>query len=378
MKMNEEQYEKAECFVILFSAYYDTVTLRHLCVNNTAVVDFAPLGTCEKLTVLEASGTGMCELSLPETTALKELDVSDNQISDISPLSGYGRLTSLDVSRNQLTSLRGLEHAIYLENLEAADNGMLEIIGIDNCTVLETVNLNGNKISDIYLLHKSAATLKNLYLSNNYVNDISPLAHTTALEHLNLDYTAVDTLWPLVESSNLISLSANCIGFLDIDGLENAVKLKYLYLSHNWLSEWDLSPITELLSKSKETIRVLDLSWNVIYTLDFLSTGEEPHEIETLALCGNRLASLEEVKKITGTHLLFSYDNISYADGMDLEGLSDVYDRFTVLDCSLDKQVATKDVLNNVTFATDKEAAEAIWKTREFDDGFSWSQPETE
>ena len=356
-------------------------TLQELCVSSTAVVDFTPLGSCKKLTVLKAAETGMRSLSLPADTMLRELDISgnqiadlsplggrvdklqkvsaaDNQIPDLTPLSGCSQLTSLDVSRNQLASLAGLEQAILLEELEAAGNAITGIEGITNCAVLETVNLNGNAVSDISLLQKSAATLESLYLSGNRIADISPLAHTAALEHLNLDGNAVTSLEPLAESASLRSLSADCNQIVSAAGLENAVQLEYIYLAHNKLE--DMSPIAAMMENAERVTRVLDLSWNNLQTLELPPKGSEPHAIETFALCGNSLSSLAEIKKVSGTHLLFSY-----ADGMDLADLTDAYYRFSVLDCPLDKQVATKDALSNAAFTTDEEASEMMWSTRE-------------
>jgi internalin A len=115
-------------------------------------------------------------------TNLKTLCLCDNQISDISVLSGLTKLTELRLSNNQISDVSALSN-------------------------LTNVNiwLSDNQISDISAL--SVLTKVSLRLSNNQISDISALAELTELYRLDLRGNPLNTAaycvyLPLIGSSN--------------------------------------------------------------------------------------------------------------------------------------------------------------------------------
>ncbi|WP_445173767.1 leucine-rich repeat domain-containing protein [Microcoleus sp.] len=97
---------------------------------------------------------------------IAELDLRDNQISDITPLQFLTNLTELDLRDNQISDITSLQ---FLTNLTELD-------------------LHNNQISDITPL-QSLTNLKKLDLRDNQISDHTPLLSLTNLTELKLSIT---------------------------------------------------------------------------------------------------------------------------------------------------------------------------------------------
>ena len=95
---------------------------------------------------------------LSSLTGLIRLDLTENQISDISALSSLTSVTRLDLRRNHIS----------------------DISALSSLTHLNDVYLGGNQISDISAL-SSLTSLNKLYLNNNQISDVSPLVANAGL-----------------------------------------------------------------------------------------------------------------------------------------------------------------------------------------------------
>ena len=141
---------------------------------------------------------------------LEELDLSNNQISDVTLLAGLRKLKELDLSDNStakgksITNLTGLELAINLEKLD----------------------LSNNQISDVTPL-KNLKNLEELDLSNNQISDVTPLKDLKNLEKLDLSYNSIEDPLYLASLENLTTLdiSENPIKF-DVGLLTSKKNLK--------------------------------------------------------------------------------------------------------------------------------------------------------
>ena len=112
-----------------------------------------------------------------------ELDLDDNQISDLSLLAGLTQLERLELSDNQISDLSPLAGLTQLERLELSDNRISDLSPLKGLTNLKWLNLHGNQISDLSPL----AGLTNLevpWLSKNKITDLSPLKGLTNLKWL--------------------------------------------------------------------------------------------------------------------------------------------------------------------------------------------------
>ncbi|KAJ1921980.1 Leucine-rich repeat protein [Mycoemilia scoparia] len=120
---------------------------------------------------------------------LEHVDLSDNQITDISVFSGSRHLRTLIVNKNRLTSLAGLQRCPRLETLKARENvikkldvrwgefpelstldlyrNRIKVLGsIEESHKLRTLNLESNDLEGIHIM-RTIHTLRVLRLSEN-------------------------------------------------------------------------------------------------------------------------------------------------------------------------------------------------------------------
>ncbi len=76
------------------------------------------------------------------------MDLSDNMISDLSPLFGLSLLEELNLSDNQIADLDSLSNLKNLKSLNLANNAIEDISPLFDLTNLEYVDLSGNNISE--------------------------------------------------------------------------------------------------------------------------------------------------------------------------------------------------------------------------------------
>jgi Leucine-rich repeat (LRR) protein len=124
---------------------------------------------------------------------------------------------------------------------------IVSLQGLQNFYELTELNLTNQKIEDITPIG-SLTKLKGLYLSNNKIKNIYPLRNLTELEELDLTCNQIGDANPL-------------------NYLESYDKLKRLYLSNNEIT--DVQGLTEIKS-----IEVLYLQNNEIIDFSFLNNME--------------------------------------------------------------------------------------------------------
>ncbi len=100
---------------------------------------------------------------------IEEFELSGCDINDLDGLQFCIQARSIDLSNNRITDLTPISQLINLEDLNLADNQIGYIDGLDNLV-----------------------NLKNVHLSNNYIEDISPLFELGKLEYADLSGNKID------------------------------------------------------------------------------------------------------------------------------------------------------------------------------------------
>jgi hypothetical protein len=100
-------------------------------------------------------------------------------------------LKQLQCRNEGIKTLDGLEFAIALEHLSLWENEVQDISALSGMTKLTSLQLGNNKVKDLTPLAK-LTPLKRLGLSINMIDDLKPLAGLTALEWLTLDHNDID------------------------------------------------------------------------------------------------------------------------------------------------------------------------------------------
>ena len=126
-------------------------------------------------------------------------------------------LTVLDASDRNIQSLAGLEHATALRELYLRLNEITDVQPLASLTNLQSLSLGGNEIVDIQPL-ASLTKLRKLSLWGNAITDVQPLASLTKLQWLQLGRNDIADVRPLASLTNLYWL-----GVLDNALSEHAV-----------------------------------------------------------------------------------------------------------------------------------------------------------
>jgi Leucine-rich repeat (LRR) protein len=115
---------------------------------------------------------------------LEMLDIRKNKVTDLSPLRDLTALKELQISGNELSGPEKLKPLEYLTNLKN----------------LEVSRCNLSDISFVARLSK----LEVLKLKNNHIKDLTPLAQLKKLTELDISYNpAVEDLSPLLKLADL-------------------------------------------------------------------------------------------------------------------------------------------------------------------------------
>lgn len=178
---------------------------------------------------------------------LERLDMSYQEISDISMISDLKNLMLVDLSYNNITDISPLKNMTNLKALHLAGVKLDDISWLSNFLKLTSLTLESNKIEDISPLAK-LTNLTDLYLRGNKIKDISPLYKLTNLIKLSLG-NQINDINPLAELTNLYYLDLSVNQIRDISPLENLAGLHYVFLQRNRIS--DINPLKNLTKLEK-------------------------------------------------------------------------------------------------------------------------------
>jgi len=94
-------------------------------------------------------------------------------------------IDEFELTSSDINDLDGVQFCIHAKMIDLSDNKITDLSPLTGLAYLEELNLSNNQIGDIdalgYLLK-----LKRLYLSNNLLEDISPLLELEKLEYVDV------------------------------------------------------------------------------------------------------------------------------------------------------------------------------------------------
>ena len=143
-------------------------------VNSAAEVTEAHLAGIWRLDLAYTDITSLKSGDFSGLTTLRELNLANNSISDISALENLTSLTALTLASNSISDISALENLTALTFLELANNSVSDISALENLTALTWINLGGNSIRDTSALENLTA-LESLYLGGNPISVYGPL-----------------------------------------------------------------------------------------------------------------------------------------------------------------------------------------------------------
>ena len=190
--------------------------------------------------LLNKAGTSDCNEAEKVLSNLTELYLYDNQITDITPLSGLTNLTILNLNSTHTTDITPLLGLTNLRQLSLSYNQITDITGLSGLTNLTLLYVDDNQITDITAL-SGLTNLTHLSLESNQITDITGLSELTNLTNLNVYNNQITDITSLSGLTNLTGLSLDSNQITDITSLSGLTNLTELYLNNNQITDLNLS-----------------------------------------------------------------------------------------------------------------------------------------
>ncbi len=255
-------------------------------------------------------------LTEEEITTVSSIDVSGQNISDLTGIEFFTSLSWLYTNNNQLTSLN-VSGNIHLLELYC-NNNQLTSLDVSKHTDLFALFCHDNQLTSLDVSKNTA--LVYLYCNDNQLTSLD-LSKNTALAHLECNNNQLSSL-DLSNNTALFWLYCYENQLVSLDVSKNT-KLERLHCQSNQLTSLDISNITALttLYCFNNQLPSLDVSKNT--------------QLEELRCWNNQLTSLNVSN--TSLNTLLCYNNQIKNDAMDVlvNGLPTVDNGdFTVIDTS--------------------------------------------
>lgn len=171
---------------------------------------------------------------------LREVNLSNSRVTDLSPLAGLAALEDLTLSSTRVTDLSPLAGMSSLRNLTLALAPVSDLSPLASLTGLEELYLSRTNVRDLSPL-AGLDGLRDLSLNRTPVTDLSPLMGLVGLRSLSINSTTVTDLTPLAGLASLRSLSLAGTPATDIYPLGGLHQLERLTLVGSQVE--DLSPL---------------------------------------------------------------------------------------------------------------------------------------
>ncbi|NXJ98877.1 LRC23 protein, partial [Corythaixoides concolor] len=203
---------------------------------------------------------------------LRYVDLSENKLQDLSPLSSLTHLVSLKVDRNLLPSAC-MQELPYLQIISFAHNRIKDMEGITH-PLLANLSLKGNKIQTaLGMSHGRLFSLQILELRGNKLESTAGLS-LPRLKNLYLAQNDIRSLEGLEGLQQLTTLHLRDNQLEILDGFSSSMKcLRYLNLRNNGISS--LQEVAKL-----QVLPVLQ----ALVLLDNPCTDEPNYRLEVLVL----------------------------------------------------------------------------------------------
>lgn len=279
-----------------FLAY--TTELQNLDLRDSEISTEAMelIGRLKKLERLDLYSCGVSNITaLSGCTALTYLDLSENSISDISPIANATMLQELNLSSNAVSALGSLSDLTQLVTLDLSSNNIQDISVLGNCAKLETLNITDNRVNTIAALAQ-LTRLRTLNAASNNIADASVLVACPDLSVLNLSENALTEISVLSSLEKLTELDVSYNEIAKLPDLKDTCALSKVNFSHNVLT--DISVLAGLVN-----LHTVNVEYNA-----------ELKDIECLATCYMLMrvdafgTKVTEVKALTDMGVVVNYD----------------------------------------------------------------------
>ncbi len=274
----------------------------YLC-DELLIEDYSSLARLPALTNLTISGCALTDTSLAQINActqLTDLNISDNQITSLDPISELAYLQYLDASGNEISSVAAINHPT-LVTLNLSNNYLSDLSGIESLEALTNLDISDNLITDLTPLTKMQQ-LQELWMRNNTPSNIKKLSSLKNLIALDISGCQLASLSVVNDFPALISLSANNNQIASLSTFKKQVE--ELYINYNPLV--DISPLAN--QKALHTLEVVGTQVSDVSCLTGLG------KLSTLDITDTAVTNATMLKKCPALTTLYCSENTSTVD----------------------------------------------------------------
>jgi len=199
------------------------INLETLYLNDNDIIEFPSITQLNNLTVLDVSDNDIIALgeNLSGLSSLTTLNASNNNICDLSTLDDLRALVKLDLSYNNLgcdgsgesPDFSSLQNAVNLNELYLDHNDLVSISGLQGLDIsLTELYINDNLLTDITPI-AAYTNITDLVLYNNNISNINDLSGMTGLTSIDLSDNNISNFSDLLLIPGLteVDLSNNSI-----------------------------------------------------------------------------------------------------------------------------------------------------------------------
>lgn len=157
---------------------------------------------------------------------LLTIGAANNQLSKLLDFDAPQNLLYVDYSANLLTTMTNLKRHRYIQILKLDQNQITEMTGIDELPNLQFLSLNENKIT---LISGLPLSIQQLHLAHNQISKLNVgLQGLVNLRVLDLSYNQVTNLKGLNELESLMTLMLRGNGIRKVNTLDPVIDLALL------------------------------------------------------------------------------------------------------------------------------------------------------
>ena len=191
--------------------------LVSLDLSNNNIRDISSLSFMAKLKELNLSHNALTNLSfISALSGLEVLDVSYNSLVSVLPLAGCPSLKDLNISQNYVETLSGTENLHALQYLYATNNSLVSVDALSGCQEIIELDISFNKLTNISSL-SGLAKMTYFDFSNNQITAIPEFDDSAALVYVNGSSNRLSSVAPLsgLEQLTTVAVDHNNISTLD-------------------------------------------------------------------------------------------------------------------------------------------------------------------
>jgi Leucine-rich repeat (LRR) protein len=287
-----------------------------------------------KLTNWEIDGIKEIPSIISELTNLQYLDLSGNNISDLSKIKCLTNLQYLFFNGNKLSNLEKIENLTNLISLELRGNNLSNLKGIERLANLRHLDVSGNNLSELKGI-EMLTKLEFLSIGHNNFKSFPPeILDLKSLKKFKLDWSNINTFPDSFYAENSPIEELDMAGMSDFDFKSNLPKmhklkrLKKLCLAHNQISlqnidfeqfgnlevldyacqdRLNIIPALKKIAKSPKLKELNLYSNNIKYIPKEIALFDS---LEALYLFNNKVKKLPlEITKLTKLKMVFLRQN---------------------------------------------------------------------